>query len=248
MGMHNGIIAAKTSWQSLLQVLSESEGKFVDRGAVRDINASPIEKNEDSIIAGEFAGCAFIIDTSLILSSSPDVLLAVSQRLQTTVASCVGETVSGTFALFVADKGNVLRHYWNCHSDMSEPYSIGSPLSSEANTPLEDIDGVGLHAALQSVGLDVDAWYEAGTKRAYLWETDDSYFARPDGPLQSAFNTFYRTHKIQGPAPKPKVVSRKLPDGSIGFDIVSSRQPAAPADPPKRPAGGGSWFRRLFRG
>jgi hypothetical protein len=227
MGMHFGIIGVKSTWQSVLDELSDLFGKFVDKGPVSSVTTVPFAKNEDGIVVGEQDNCAFIYDRSMVLSADHDRLLEISRRLDTLLVACVGETVSGTFGLFVADKGKVSRLYWNCNLALSKPFTEGNNIPCEAERPLEDIDGAGLLGAMAYLGMDFSKWNTLGAKFAYLWDFTNSkskntFAPNANRPISLALSQHHKQFGIpKENLPKPKVVMRRMPDGSTGYDIVS---------------------------
>jgi hypothetical protein len=241
--MHHGVMAVKAPWDRFFAELSGMTGRFLPRGDVGDLERVDLDPKDDgfTVVGGEKNGQSFLLDTSMMLSGgSFDRLADLSRRLNCTVATCVGETVSGTFCLFVAEAGSVKRLYYNCVSAIREPFSLGAALPSEARHPLEDVDGLGLLEALREQGLDYFAWVREGSKHQYLYTCDevDKTPPPPKGQVQLAFDEHWKRHeypKGHVPAP-PQVVRRVLPDGSTGFDIVAQR----PLEPRR------GWLRRLF--
>ncbi|GEM_PF-4815881 len=229
MGMHFGVIAAKTSWTALLAALAESFGEFSDRGSVEPTAEAPFERGEDGILAGELDGCSFVLDSSMLLSASEyDKLRDVSVRIDSLLVACVAETVSGSFGLFVADRGKVVRLYWNCTSALFQALQIGNQLPCESEVPVEEIDGAGLFAAMRQFGLDFEKWYRQGTRQAYVWkfndaETENDLSPGGKGPLSLAIAEHEKQFSIPtNKRSQPTVVSRRMSDGSTGYDIVSS--------------------------
>lgn len=240
MGMHFGVIAVAAQWNALENELPRLLGTFTDSGVVPAVSDEMFDQNGgDVAVAGEYRGSCYLLDPIMTLSAGTfDPLVDVSRRLSTTVASCAAETVSGTFSLLIARNGEAKRAYYNCASAMTAPFSVGSPLPSEARVPLEDIDGRGLFACLAQFGFDYEGWFNEGSKRLlYLGE---NAVAPEPGPasLDRAFKDHWeRFQRKLETFPTPKVVMRRLPDGSTGFDIV--------ADPvkPSLVARLKSWFR-----
>lgn len=242
MGMHFGVVAAKAPWERFFTELSGLTGSFLDRGEVAGLEHFDFDTREDGflVVGGQYGDHAYLHDTSMILSGEAfDRLIELSRRLTCTVAACVGETVSGSFGLLVADAGTLQRLYYNCVSSIREPFSLGTPLATERHHPLEDVDGVGLLEALRDQGLDYADWRQNGSKRAYLYTCEElnGTPVGPKGPVEAAFDDHWKRHEYpKGQTPSPKVVSRVLPDGSTAFDIVAQR--------PTQPRRG--WLRRLL--
>jgi hypothetical protein len=187
---------------------------------------------------GERDGKAFILDTSLVLSSAQDLIPALSRDLDgATVVGAGAETTSGSYWLFAARNGETARSYWNCYTDMREPWSRGEPLPSEASQPLEDLDGDGIRAAVASLGLDYDAWSRSGPYRAVFY-TADTF--PEDGPLTAEFSAFHASVEIpERQQPKPTVIVREG-----GYDLVSGGSPDARAGKSEKKGGLFGLFRR----
>ncbi len=231
MGIHFGTIVATCSSERLLSELRANGwqiGPATPFPGWEEAELDPSEEG-DPLVAGDFQGQAYVLDTALMVSGSRfDELVDISNRISGTVGSCYGETVSGSFFLLVAKDGELVRLYYNCHSAVTKPLSIGEPLSSESEWNLEDIDGNGLFAVFREFGFDFDQWQMSGTQAVHLlgWSEDEQ--EGPAGPLTRQVNEHLGRFKIPpGEEPKPTVVARDLGDGSVGYDIVS--QPSEPS-------------------
>ncbi len=225
MGVHFGVVAARTSWDRLLGELVGIAGEFVDRGPVMDIGQYDLRSVDEGVAAvgGEHQGSAFVLDVSMLLwSAGLDQFLEASRRLECAVGLALGETVSGTFGLFAAEGGAVRRVYYNCISSVRQPFEVGEPLPSEADSPLEEIDGHGLWDALKSHGLDFEGWYEDGVKRAYAYTAQDlPRQGSEKGPIDAEIERHCERYRLApDEVPGTTVVRRRLPDGSTGWDIV----------------------------
>jgi hypothetical protein len=225
MGVRFGVVAAKTSWDNLLAELSAFAGDFVDRGPVADIGEIDLRPPEGLIVVGgECHGSAFLLDTSMMLwSGGLDRFVESSGRLQCAVGLALGETVSGTYGLFAAERGVVRRVYFNCVSSIRQPFVLGEPFASEAEIPLEVIDGHGLWAALKSHGLDFESWHAEGSKRAYLYKDRERMPVAegPRGPIDADLQRHCEQYRIPADqVPRTTVRRRRLPDGTTGWDIV----------------------------
>jgi hypothetical protein len=225
MGVHFGVVAARTSWDRLLGELVGIAGEFVDRGPVTDIRQHDFRSVGEgaTAVCGEHEGAAFVLDVSMLLwSAGLERFVDVSRRLECAVGLALGESVSGTFGLLAAERGAVRRVYYNCVSSVSQPFEVGEPLPSEADTPLEEIDGHGLWNALKSHGLDFEGWYEGGIKRAYAWAGGDLHPEGSErGPIAAEIDRHWERYRLpKDKVPGTTVVRRRLPDGSTGWDIV----------------------------
>jgi hypothetical protein len=244
MGMHFGIVAARAAWPSFLQALTELAGGLVERGAVGDLERCDLEPTDAGfrVVGGEHAGCSYLLDTSMILSTGFDRLAALSRRLDCLVAACCAETVSGSFYWAHVEKGAVRRLYANCASELRRPYQFGEPLPYDAQVAFEDIDGQGLRWRLAQCGFAYDAWLERGRKIAYLYTFEDSAGPSPEGPFDKALRDHWGEQRLpRGEQLQVAVQVRRLPDGSIGYDIAPGSPPV-----PRRSllAIVRGWFRR----
>jgi hypothetical protein len=223
MGMHHGIVVADTSAERLiatLDALSPTLTPGTRRGNLDDLD---LEDGDDGwhMAFGELDGRAYLLDASMLLSADADDLIEASRALGTLVVGCGEETTSGSFWLFAADRGQLLRGYWNCYTDMREPWSMGDPLASESTQPLEHIDGAGMFAALSSLGFDYEAWVDGDDLQELTF--DLPLEPRPEAgarPIGAALDAFRATVAIpEGQQPKPQVVKR---DG--GYDLATTAQ------------------------
>jgi hypothetical protein len=230
VGMHFGVVAATAPWDRFFGELSTLTGRFLDRGEVTDLHEVDFDHMGDDgfgVIGGDLAGQAYLYDNSMVLSGSGyDRLVELSGRLQCTVAACLAETVSGTFGLLIARTGGLECLFFNCVSSIREPFLMGRGLTVDDLACLQDIDGGGLFAALRLQGLDYLAWSDTGSKHLYLYTWDELFQDPPPakGPIEAAVDEHSRLHAYpKEQVLKPKVVARKLPDGSTGYDIVAQR-------------------------
>ncbi|HEX8862541.1 MAG TPA: hypothetical protein VGC06_26305 [Actinomycetes bacterium] len=140
---------------------------------------------------GERDGQAFLLDSSMVISNSADMLVAMSARLGT-VVGCGAETVSGSSWLTAARDGDLLRFVFVQHAGMTRGMAIGDPLASEAEHPIEDFDGEGLLAAMATLGLHARPWLEAGP--AAVVDYDGARFPE-DGPIEQVRLAHYERYK-----------------------------------------------------
>jgi hypothetical protein len=241
MGMHHGLIAADAPLDRLLQAINLRTSKLEPGATHASLDEMDLEPKDEGwpMAMGERDGQAFILDTSLILSAAQDLIPALSKDLDgATVVGAGAETTSGSYWFYAAKNGEEVRSYWNCYTDMREPWSRGDPLTSEPQRPLEHLDGDGIMAALGSLGLGYDEWAKAGPYQAVFY-TAETF--PEDGPLSAEFQAFHASVKIpEGEQPKPTVVVR---DGG-GYDLVSGGSPQARAAKPEKKGGLFGLFRR----
>lgn len=223
MGMHHGIVAADASAERLiaaLDALSPTLTPGPRRGALDDLD---LEHADDGsrLAFGEREGRSYVLDSSMVLSADGDVIVEASRALGATVVGCGQETTSGSYWLFAADRGQLIRAYWNSHADMREPWSKGRPLVAESSTPLEDIDGAGMFAALTSLGFDYEGWIDGKDLRELMFDPAAKAPTGAPRPLHEELEAFRTSVAIPGSQqPKPKVVAR---DG--GYDLSTSATP-----------------------
>ncbi|MBI3965891.1 MAG: hypothetical protein HY329_09680 [Chloroflexi bacterium] len=216
MGMHCGILAADVPGPELLRYLAKRTGDFVDQGTFERWEAveEQLYPNDDGFpfVAGELAGQAYLFDSSYLLSgSSADLVVGLSADTGGTVVGCSAETVSGTYSFVAARAGELIRHHYNCHADLAEPYDWGEPLPSEAEYPLEDLNGGGLPEGLRHFGFDYDAWRDNGTHRLLLYTSD-----RPakDGPIDALTTEHWQRHRLPDDQKPPSMLVTR--DGNTG--------------------------------
>jgi hypothetical protein len=140
---------------------------------------------------GERDGQAFLLDSSMVLSDSADMLVAMSARLGT-VVGCGAETVSGSYWLVAARDGILVRFIFVQHAGMTRGMAMGDPLPSEAEHPIEDFDGGGLLAAMATLGLHARPWLDAGP--AVVVDYDGARFPE-DGPIDRVRSAHYERYK-----------------------------------------------------
>ena len=217
MGMHHGILAATASQADLLAELERHTGEFVIGAPVGcPYDAEPDATDQGWRMAiGERDGRAFLLDSSMILANSADMLVAMSARLGT-VVGCGAETVSGSWWLTAARDGVLLRLVFVQHAGMTRGMAIGEPLPSEATHPIEDVDGEGLLAAMATLGLDARPWLEAGP--AVVVDYDGARFP-DDGPIEQVRSAHYERYQRPG-------------DEWLSEIVAVERPPRGPAPPP----------------
>jgi len=151
-----GLVVAKVPSAQLKQALEARAGAFA-------IYPSPGRIRADDSCIGEHCGSAYLFDgdQALALGGSPDLLTNLSSELNTTVVACGYETVSGTYRFLAAERGKLLR-YLSTSTSRRKPFTMGSPLPSEARRPLDTVGGI--LAALTCFGFDFEGWLESGSE------------------------------------------------------------------------------------
>jgi hypothetical protein len=217
VGMHHGIIVAGADIARTVAALNRRKPQLVLGDGQGSLTTLNLEDEDDGwhMAVGELDGKTYILDTSMVLSTDPDAIVAMSADLATVVIGCGAETTSGTYWFFAADRGRLLRAYWNCYTDMQAPWSLGEPLPVEQEGSLEDLDGDGLLAALSGFGFDYDRWASGDDLHELTYSPADEPAA--DNELTRALEEFRLTVAIpEGTQPELKVVHR---DG--GYDIAT---------------------------
>jgi hypothetical protein len=161
MGLHCGYLVATAEPNALLEELSRHAGAFVTGAVVERVADADIDPGQFDLLLGGSDGRAFLVDTSMVLSNSADMIIAMSTALGTVVGAGA-ETVSGSYWLTAARDGEPLRHVFVSHAALTRGMAIGEPLPSEEEFPLVDISGDGVFAAMAVFGLDPSAWLDSG--------------------------------------------------------------------------------------
>jgi hypothetical protein len=236
MGMHHGYLVAPVPPDQLLAALDQRTGEFRLTGSPTRLDDLDVPEPEDGFVIaiGQMASGSVLLDMSFILSSEADLIVDLSRQFGGTVVGAGAETTSGSYWFVAARDGRLIRHYHNSASGQTKPFDQGEPLASEAEQPLEDLDGDGLIAGMGTLGFDISAWEATGTVTPYEWT-----YERPpeEGPMSGALNAFLEEHGLDpdAPLPSPTVVRR----GDGGFDLAppGSRVPgnrAQGAEPKER--------------
>ncbi|PZF90058.1 hypothetical protein [Micromonospora deserti] len=200
MGLHCGYLVATASPTRLLEELSRHAGEFISDAAVERTADAEVDPGQFDLLLGGRDGHAFLVDTSMFLSDSPDMLVAMSAELGTVVGAGA-ETVSGTYWLTVARDGEPLRYIHTSHTGLTRGMAMGEPLSSEDEHPLADISGGGVFAAMALFGLDPSPWLASGP--ATIIKFDAARFPE-DGPIAA----IRRKHLEQYKRPEDEWLSR----------------------------------------
>jgi hypothetical protein len=161
MGLHCGYLVATAAPEALLEELSRHAGTFVKGAIVERVADADIDPGQLDLLLGGGDGQAYLVDTSMVLSSSADMIIAMSTALGVVVGAGA-ETVSGSYWLTAARDGKLLRHVFVSHAGLTRGMAIGEPLPSEEEFPLDDISGDGVFAAMAAFGLDPSAWLDSG--------------------------------------------------------------------------------------
>jgi len=215
MGMHEGILAANKPWPDLLSALEKHCGTLQDQGGVSPEQWLDLPQGEDAFHVTSRDGRSYLLDPALVLTSNPDLVVSLSRDLDCMVASVGAETVSGTFWLASAEKGRLVRLHWNVRSSLTQPLDVGAPLGSETRIDLEDVDGRGLFAALEDLGLDPGPAMTPTSGQKYLW-TGASLPA--SGDLQAQINAHHDRFKRPEKGDWTKHI-KAVPRSGGGFDL-----------------------------
>jgi hypothetical protein len=191
MGLHCGYLVATADPDALLAELSRHAGAFTAGAVVERVAEADIEPGEFDLLLGGGDGRAFLLDTSMILSGSADMIVAMSAALGTVVGAGA-ETVSGSYWLTAARDGDLLRHVFVSHASLTRGFSIGDPLPSEAEFPLVDLAGDGVFSALAAFGLDPAPWLRSGP--ATIVRYDATRFP-DDGAVHAMFREHEQHHR-----------------------------------------------------
>ncbi|MFI5915126.1 hypothetical protein [Dactylosporangium sp. NPDC051541] len=152
MGMHHGYLAATTTGAHLIGALSRFCGDFYPGAPVADPDDLDLDGGDGGwgLALEEWPRYAVLLDTSLLLVDTPDLVVDLSRVLGTVVAG-MAETLSGAYSLAAASDGQLLRLV-TVQAGV-ETVSVGPPLPTEATRPITDPHGDGLEAALEHFGF-----------------------------------------------------------------------------------------------
>ncbi len=231
MGMHHGFLVAATSSAGLLETLQTHCGTFQDQGPLAATDWLNLPKGVDAFHVASLDGRTYLLDSAMVLTSNPDLVVSISGELGCAIASAGAETVSGTFWLVAAENGRLRRLHWNARASLTQPLDLGETLVCERRVPLEDVDGKGLLSAIGELGFDPGPITAPISGQKYLW-TDDKLPAA--GDLQAQINS-HSTRYMRPEGEDWTKHIKPVPRGDGGFDL----QYQPPADKPKI-------FRRLF--
>jgi hypothetical protein len=191
--MHFGLLAAVCDWRTLHAALEVHCGTLEDGGEITGSAWFDLPSGQDVFHIAEADGSTYLLDPAMVLSASSDVIVALARDLGRLVVGAGGETVSGTFWLTAADRDELKRVYFNVAATLTEPFSLGTPLASEARVPWDDIDGEGILGRLSDLGFARDVLERgAPAARRVLW-TGERF---PEiGDLGRRINEHHAAHK-----------------------------------------------------
>jgi hypothetical protein len=191
MGLHCGYIVATASQTELLEELSRHTGEFTVDTVLERTKDAELDPGQFDLMLGELNGGAVLVDTSMFLSDSPDMIVAMSARLGTVVC-CGAETVSGSYWLTAARDGKLLRYIFVSHAGMTRGMAMGDPLPSEDEHPFVDISGEGVFAAMAVFGLDPSPWLDSGPASVVKYD----YSRKAErGPIAAARREHYERYQ-----------------------------------------------------
>ena len=175
--MHHGIVAAAVPAEPLILALDAQFPTLVVGTHRGPIDSIDLTSSDDGwrMAFGERDGRSYLFDTSTVLSAGADAVVGVSRDLSAVVVGCGAESTSGSCRRQRSPAACARTSY----SDMRDPWSKGEPLPSEATQPFEDVDGVGLFAALAGLGFDFEAWLSGDELRDLLFTYSEP---DPEGP------------------------------------------------------------------
>jgi hypothetical protein len=211
MGLHNGYIVATASQTELLEELSRHAGHIAFDRVVERCEDADLDSGEFELMLGELDGRAFLVDTSMLLSDSPDMVVEMSSRLGT-VIGCGAETVSGSYWLTAARDGELLRYVFVSHASLTRGMAIGDPLPSEDEHPIEDLSGRGVFAAMDALGLSPSRWLATGPATVISYDCDRVPEAGPIAAISREHHERYQRPDDD----RPKEIVVVAHDGSTG--------------------------------
>lgn len=156
------------------------------------------------VLVGEVRGWSYLLEYDHTpLATCWGLLARVARGLDTLVAGLSYDPGEGHCEFFASQGDRVVRGYWDNPRRAVRPYSLGTPLPSEAVTPLSAADGAGLVAAVRDLGFEQlapDGGFDrADGDRWVAWPGDgsallagDEFRAAVNDHVRSCANPDYR--------------------------------------------------------
>lgn len=154
MGMHFGFIVAAAPWPSLRGAVEEDLGRLTELGDVPEAEWFDPPAHDGAVLVAESEGRAYLLDRELVLSTDPDLVVRLSQRLGGRVVGAGVESASGTVWFIAAESGSPRRVHFDTPASSPDPFELGDPLAGEEVDEWADSDGAGVFAALAAYGFD----------------------------------------------------------------------------------------------
>ena len=236
MSIRLGLLGAEASAPELLAVLTRLTGEFRREGEPVPFHLLPILDDGDNLAAiGEAGGRAYLHDESMFLSEDPDLIVAVSRELGGTVVGAAASSSYGSYTFVLAVRGELRRFHVNSYTMQDAPYDVGEPLPTEDDDPLEDIDGVGLFAAMRHVGFDPEA-ISTIELTPYDWVSSQTF---EEGVHSAELAAFYKAHSTFDPTRAWSYRKFKIPREGGGYESAppESRLPRGESGHTPRPQG-----------
>jgi hypothetical protein len=225
MGMHFGFVVADVPASKLVAALDEIAPQFVDHGPITSLEEiEAFAETGWELAVGDLGDRCCLFDGTYTIASDADLIARVAARTGGLVIGCSAETVSGSFDLVVARGERLLRHYSQCDSSLTEPYSMGDAMPGEDPDELDDIDGAGLMAVAAAHGFDYERWYEQSAKRKLVWNArhlEGSAHLPWKGAQAAALDKHHAAY-AHPPGEEPKI------------GLLMREIPAQPARPPRQ--------------
>jgi hypothetical protein len=223
MGLHCGFLAAPVDWPRLRTEFVVGFGPLDEAGTISAEEWLALPPRADGIDVAVTKTATYVGDPRMVFTIWPDWVVRASKDLDCLLASGGAETVSGTYWLIVADRGEIKRLHWNVLATTTQPFDLGKRLSTEEAHPLEDPDGNGVLAAFASLGFDEKVLQNPSTAQRFL--SNDAKFPE-EGPFGQQITEHQARYKRAGSEDWTKnidVVKR----GDGGFDLRA--QPPSPS-------------------
>jgi hypothetical protein len=193
MGMHVGFIVAHCEWPDLRRVLEDHCGPLADKGPVAGPEWMGGERGRGLLHVATQHGNTYVLDELMALSSDSDVIVTLSRELSCRVIGAGAETVSGSYWFTAATHGKLARLHFDLKSSMTEPFDLGNPLPTEATSPFDHPDGMGILAGIRAGGFNVSILLQ-GAPNARCYAMTTTQFPAP-GELSRQRNEHIGAHK-----------------------------------------------------
>lgn len=141
--------------------------------------------------AKEEDGRLYIWAPESVLTSSVDLVVKLSEKLDSKVLSGTSLSTPGAYSLEAADRGRLVRLYAVLYMMRSDAFEKGAPLPTERTCPLDDPSGRGIRLAFSSAGLDYERAEKSGPFHSLVYPTPGPKDFM--GPLDEELESFYRS-------------------------------------------------------
>jgi len=195
------VVIASSRLDQLLSTLGQLTTPFEELPA--GLTAVDPRVHGDPVLVGEFNGLSYLIeDAGTAFAHCWGLLARTARELNELVIGALYDPGEEQCEFIVVQGPDVVRAFWSNPRRTSRPYSVGTPLASEATCALSTAGGRGLAAALESFGFPLfqneerdllpgERWVEwKGVLQSLL--SNDELGAAVDDHVRAHANPAYR--------------------------------------------------------